>query len=241
MTKSEFLERLEKELKQNNISDIADIIEEYKQHFAFKLADGFSEEEISAKLGDPAGISEQFSTDTEKKVRTGNKAVAAVGLCFASLAAGVFFVLLAAWGLVLAAFSVCSAAAAVCLIAGLSPWSLIPSMPYGCAIIIGIAMAALAVLSAVGYVWFVGFLRQMTRVYGRFHHNTMAAATGNPVLPPIALYPSFQPKAKRRLRRVALVSLSIFAASFILGMVVSMLCAGSLEFWHTWKWFGYMA
>ena len=241
MTKSEFLERLEKELKQNNISDVADIIEEYEQHFAFRLADGFSEEEIAAKLGDPAGISAQFSTDTEKKGRTGNKAVAAVGLCFTGLAAGVFFILLAAWGIVLAAFSICCAAVAGCLIAGLSPLSLIPSMPYGSAIVMGIAMAALAVLSAAGCVWFVVFLRQITRVYGRFHHNTMAAATGNPVFPPIALYPSFQPKTKRRLRRVALVSLSIFAASFVLGMAVSMLCAGSLEFWHTWKWFGYMA
>lgn len=239
MTKSEFLERLEKELRQKNVPDVMDVVGEYEQHFAFKLADGFAEEEIAAKLGDPAGIVAQFDTDTVKKGRTGNKAIAAVGLCFTGVAAGLFFILLTAWGIVLAAFSLCSAAAAVSLIAGMSPGALIPPMPYGSAIIFGIAMAALAVLSAIGCIWFVAFLRQMTRVYARFHHNTMAAAAGNPILPSIAVYPSFQPKAKRRLRRVALISLSVFAASLILGMVVSMFCAGSLGFWHAWGWFGY--
>lgn len=239
MNKKEFLERLENKLKQNNISDATDILGEYEQHFSFKLADGFSEEEIAAKLGDPAGIAAQFSASAKIKGRAGTKAVAVIGLCFTDLAAGMFFVLLAAWGIVLAAFSLCSAVAAVSLVAGLRPLSLIPPMPYVSAVIFGVAMVALAVLSAVGCVWFVAFLRQMTRVYGRFHHNTMAAASGAPVLPSIALYPSFQPKARRRLRRVVLMSLSLFAASCILGMVVSMLCAGSLEFWHTWGWFGY--
>lgn len=200
MTKFEFLERLEKELKQNNVPDVMDIVGEYEQHFAFKLADGFAEEEIAAKLGDPAGIAAQFDPGTVKKGRTGNKAIAALGLCFTGVAAGLFFILLTAWGIVLAAFSLCSAAAAVSLIAGINPWSLIPPMPYGSAIIFCVVMTALAVLSAVGCIWFVAFLRQMTRVYGRFHHNTMAAAAKNPILPTIAVYPSFQPKAWVRMR-----------------------------------------
>ena len=44
MTKSEFLLQLKNELKKNNISDLDDVLNEYEQHFAFKLADGFSEE-----------------------------------------------------------------------------------------------------------------------------------------------------------------------------------------------------
>ena len=241
MTKSEFLEQLQRALQQNNLPDAADIIGEYEQHFAFKLADGFSEEEIAAKLGDPAGIAAQFGVETEKKGRTGSKAVAVAGLCFTGFAAGIFFILLAAWGIVLAAFSLCSAAVAVSLVAGCSPWSLIPNMPYVSAVMIGVAMAALAVLSAVGCVWFAAFLRQMTRAYGRFHHNTMAAAVGAPILPSVSASPRFQPKTKRRLRRVAMMALSVFAASFSLGMVVSVLRAGSLQFWHTWGWFGYAA
>ena len=43
---------------------------------------------------------------------------------------------------------------------------------------------------------------------------------------------------KRRLRSAALISLVIFAASFILAYIVCTLSAGSMEFWHVWGWFG---
>ena len=56
MTKQEYLAQLKNELKHNDISDEDEILSEYEQHFAFKLADGFSEEEIAAKLGAPAQI-----------------------------------------------------------------------------------------------------------------------------------------------------------------------------------------
>ena len=55
MTKHEFMVRLASELHKRNVADAADVIEEYEQHFAFKLADGYSEEEIAAKLTLPLG------------------------------------------------------------------------------------------------------------------------------------------------------------------------------------------
>ena len=60
MTKSEFMTRLEHELRRRNVADAADVMEEYEQHFAFKLADGYSEEEIAAKLGTPEELAAQF-------------------------------------------------------------------------------------------------------------------------------------------------------------------------------------
>ena len=53
MTKNEFMTRLMNELHRRNVADAAEVAEEYEQHFAFKLADGYSEEEIAAKLGAP--------------------------------------------------------------------------------------------------------------------------------------------------------------------------------------------
>ena len=53
MTKHEFMARLASELHKRNVADAADVTQEYEQHFAFKLADGYSEEEIAAKLGTP--------------------------------------------------------------------------------------------------------------------------------------------------------------------------------------------
>jgi len=41
MTRNEFLQKLADELRKNNITDIEEIISEYEQHFAFKMADGF--------------------------------------------------------------------------------------------------------------------------------------------------------------------------------------------------------
>lgn len=51
MTKHEFLNRFSNELNRRGVADAEDIVEEYAQHFAFKQADGYSEEEIAAKLG----------------------------------------------------------------------------------------------------------------------------------------------------------------------------------------------
>lgn len=58
MTRNEFVTQLTAELHKRNV--VADVVEEYQQHFAFKLADGYSEEEIAARLGDPVALAAQF-------------------------------------------------------------------------------------------------------------------------------------------------------------------------------------
>ena len=60
MNRNEFMTRFAEELRKRKISDADEIIEEYKQHFDFKSADGFSEEEVAAKLGDPSALAAQF-------------------------------------------------------------------------------------------------------------------------------------------------------------------------------------
>ncbi|MHB9033372.1 MAG: DUF1700 domain-containing protein [Anaerolineae bacterium] len=237
MTKSEFLERLAKELNRNKISAVAEIVGEYEQHFAFKIADGFTEEEVAAKLGDPAQLAAQFGPEAAENEHKGNKAIAGIGLGLLGIFVGVFFILMAAWGISLGAFALGSLALAIGLFAGLSQIALVTPMPYGSAVLFGIAVAALAVLAAVGCIYFMAFLGQLGRSYGRFHHNTMAAAAGNPVLPSVTAYPRFQPKVKRSLRRLTLISLSIFATFCVLAVAFSILNSGSLEFWHTWGWF----
>lgn len=47
MTKSQFLQSLETELKSRRLPDAGEILEEYEQHFSFKLADGYTEQEIA--------------------------------------------------------------------------------------------------------------------------------------------------------------------------------------------------
>ena len=239
MTRNEFLQMLSDELKKRKIADADDIVSEYEQHFAFKMADGFSEEEIAAKLGNPAALAAQFENVGQDKKPMGSRAIAAAGLFFADLFAVMFLILLIGWEIVMAAFSACCAAVAASLFAGVSPWSLIPPMPYGCGFIFGLSLAGLSVLSAVGCVYFAAFIRQLMRAYGRFHHNTMAAASGNAVLPSLSVHPRLNARTNRRLRAVALFSLTVFAAFIVLGMIVSMIVSGALAFWHAWGWFGY--
>lgn len=237
MTKNEFMMRLTKELHKRNVADAADVTEEYEQHFAFKLADGYSEEEIAAKLGDPGALAAQFGETDEPKQKSGSKPLVAVGLCFADLFAGLFFALLAAWEIVMAVASLSFATLTVCLLGGLNIYNLIPSMPYWCGAILALSFAPLAVLIAVGCFYYAAFLRQLVRSFGRFQHNALAGASGGATLPALAINPQFSAKTKRRLRSVALVSLALFVACFMLSYIVCSLSAGALEFWHTWGWF----
>ena len=239
MTRNEFLSKLADELKKNNITDSDEIICEYEQHFAFKMADGYSEEEITAKLGNPAELASQFESVGEVKKSGGRKAATIIGLCVFDIFAGAFFVLLAAWEIIMAVFSLCNAVAAVCLFSGISPWSLIPSIPYWPSMVFGLSLSALSVLSAVGCIYFTAFICQLMRSYSRFHQNTIAAASGSAVLPSLGIYPRLPAKFNRRIRSVALFSLTLFTTCFVLGMIISMILSGALEFWHAWGWFGY--
>ena len=238
MKKVEFLARLDEELKRRNVADAADILEEYAQHFELKLADGYSEEEIAARIGDPVMLASQFGGDGEAPARQrGSKPLTVIGLGLADVFAGLFFLLLAGFGIVLAAAALSFAAAAVCLLGGLNICGLIPAMPYWCGAVLALSLAALAVLSAVGCVCYAAFLRQMLRSFGRFQYNALANASGEAVLPSLPIAPQFSAKTRRRLRTAALIALALFAACFVLAYVVCALSAGSLQFWHVWGWF----
>ena len=191
---------------------------------------------VGKQIG-PEELAAQFEcTNTAKKVG-GSKALAVTGLCFADLFAGLFFVLLAGFGLVMAAAALCFAALAVCLLGGWNIAGLIPAMPYWCGAILALSFAALTVLLVVGCVYYAAFLRQLVRSFGRFQHNALASVSGEAALPALAINPQFSAKTRRRLRAAALISLALFAACFVLSYVVCALSAGSLQFWHAWGWF----
>ena len=132
---------------------------------------------------------------------------------------------------------ICYAALAVCLLGGWNIAGLIPAMPYWCGAILALSFAALTVLLVVSCVYYAAFLRQLVRSFGRFQHNALASASGEAVLPALAINPQFSAKTRRRLRAIALISLALFAACFVLSYVVCALSAGSFQFWHAWGWF----
>ena len=83
MTKQTYLNELNTYLKANNVDDIDEIVAEYDEHFTRKMADGYTEEEIAAKLLKPKEIALQFAdagSKTEKKKT--NKVLVGIGLFF---------------------------------------------------------------------------------------------------------------------------------------------------------------
>ena len=238
MNQTEFLNTLSARLHKLNVADAEEILEEYEAHFAFKLADGYGEEEVAARLGDPENLARQFAADTGAAApKQGGGALLKLGLGCADVFVCLFFVLLWAWVLVLAVFAVTLAAVGVCLGLGLSGFGLIPSMPVGCALIFMLTFLAGAVLAAVGTVYCGLYTRQLMRCWFRWQKNTLAAAAGTAVYPPLSASPRLAPKYRRRLRKTALGALTVFAVSFLAAYTVCAIAAGDLQFWHVWNWF----
>ena len=196
------------------------MLEECEQHFAFKLADGYSEEEIAARLGSPAELAAQFEAAPQPK-RRGSVALTWLWLAWADLAYGIFAVLLIAWGAVMAACVLSFGLTAVCLIGRLDrfPPATLPPMPYVSALLLGLALAALTVACCIGCVWIFSAYVQSCR-------NKLAAARGE----------SKRSQAPR-VRTALLVSLAGFGVCLMLGMAVSAKLAGRLDFWNDWNWF----
>ena len=239
MTKNEFISTLEDLLRDRDIEDTADILDEYEQHFAFKLADGFTEEEICARLGTPESIAAQYessSAGANISERTGVKALKVTGLIFADICVVSFFIILFAWQMVMAAFSASCLAISLCLIGSFDFCTVVPQMPQPVAAVYGITFVTLAILTAAGCLWFGAFILQMIRSYKRFHRNIM---TSEAMLPPLPVNPQITPAIKRRLRNITLIVLVIFILAFLAAFVLSIISAGAVEFWHEWGWFGY--
>lgn len=128
-------------------------------------------------------LASQFDAGEDAPARQkGSKPLTVIGLCFADVFAGLFFLLLAGFGVVLAA-ALSFGVAAVCLLGGVNVYGLLPAMPYWCGAVLGLSLLALAVLSAVGCVCYAAFLRQLICSFGRFQHNALANASGEATLP----------------------------------------------------------
>lgn len=232
MTKNDYLADLEKALKSNRVDDLTDIMAEYEQHFALKLADGYSEEAIVAKLEKPEILAEQFAQAGSGQKKSGNLIVK-IGVLLLSLVAIFSSATLFAWVLVIGAFALSALALGICLIASMNPASLIPAMPYTGSLIWGICSIALAVLCAVGTVYSHLYVLQLNKAYFRWAKNNLSSYT----YPPLPLYPQLKAVFRRRLRSTLLLSLAIFGASFVIGFIVLAGSAGGLGFWHIWHWF----
>ena len=236
MNKTEFISTLTNTLKEREIKDADEIVAEYEQHFLLKMADGYSEEEIAARLGDPKALGKQFNSEGNKTT-TGNKAIVTIGLVVTDIFVAMFFVLLFTWVIVMGAAAVAFSVMGVCLIFNMNISNLLPSMPYFVGLIFAGMSIALAVLTAVGTVYCWYYARQLLRSYFRWHRNTLATAGGEATLPEIPAHPQIGAAKNRGMRKIALIALTVFVITFQSGYILAMLTAGAFQFWHVWGWF----
>ncbi len=238
MTKHEFIDLLQKELRRRNIGEIEDIVQEYEDHFAFKVQDGYAEEEIAAKLGDPQAIAVQYDGAAgPAKCGVGLKVIAGTGLAFADLFSFTFLVVLYAFSLVLAALAAASLGIAVSYAFGLNPYGLLPPMPYHCALIAGVTLVGLTALSLLGAYFWTVLVTQLLKSYLRYRKNFMAAATGTARQLPYPVRMPLKPRVWRTLRRLTLISLCVFVFGFLATYTVCAISAGAVGWWHAWNWF----
>lgn len=239
MDKKTFLSDLEKQLSERGVLDIESIIEEYADHFIFKLADGYSEEEIAARLGRPGDIALQYSPpgDIRHSTRGGRKTIAAAGLVLLSILLLCIFILFFSWVIALGALSIACAALGVALLFGFDLTPVVLQIPLPGAVIMGITSIALAVFAGTGTIYSLRYVLQLIKAYVHWNKRCLAMASGRPVSPPIALSPQFKSRTRRLMRTLFVSSMTLFGIGIILGYIVMAVLAGSLEFWHVWGWF----
>ena len=236
MNKKQYLDALQKELLQNGVTDVGDVLADYEAHFTRKALDGYTEEEIAHRLGNPVEIAADFLPDTAlqgKAAKAKNLGMMRVGLCFADLFALPFFLTLYIWAVALLAASVGVFALGVYIALGMDLISVIPVLTVAGGILLGAGIAVFAVLLFFGSVWFMLLSGQMTRAYMRWHGNRWYARheLALPVMPQL------RGRKRRFIRRVVLVSLIGCIMLFAAGFIVLSVQAGTPGFWHHWHWF----
>ena len=233
MNKQEYIASLNKALKDAHIPDMDEIVQEYEDHFMYKLSDGYSEEEIAARLEPPADIAAQYRALGEPTAKKAGKGVIITGLVFADFVVAIGFILLYSVVIVLGAFAIAVAALGFCLVAGMNIAALIPPMPYLAALGFGLSFLALGVLSAVGTIYAFLYVNRLLKVYARWHKN---AIHGN-ILPPLSVQLSISGKTKRRLRKITLLSFAAFGLLSVITFAGLFIHTGFKEFWHELGWF----
>lgn len=233
MKKNDYLLELGTQLRKSRVEDADEIVSEYEQHFMFKLTEGYTEEEIAAKLEPPQLVARHYADVSEGKTPSAGMGIKIAMGAMAVLEV-IIYLMFFAWVVVMAAVTIVLAVLGVCLIFKVSVSGLIPPMPYVSSLILGISTLSLALLFTSLTQLCFAFLTQVIRASIRWH----GIKTGKSALPPLSWTPQLSPARHRRNRNLLLVGLIVFGVTFVLAFIVSALLAGSIEFWHVWGWFG---
>ena len=171
MNKLQFMENLRQELKNNKIPDIEEILEEYEEHFAYKLIEGKTEEEIARKLKSPKDIADDYLELSDKKSKPSKDILSKIGIVSLSIPAFPIYIFMWASALVMILAAAAFAVISICLIFKLNIENLIPAIPYLSAFTMGIASIAAAFLFAIISFYIFIYTKQWGKAYFRWCKN----------------------------------------------------------------------
>lgn len=227
MNKEVYLQELEKALRARNVADVSDILQEYEQHFDFKLGEGFSEEEIANKLEAPKIIAAQFPGEHQQA-----NVPVRVGLTFLAIFGVMVLVIMYGLILVFAAFSITVFALGICLIGDMNIAELIPTIPYIGGLMLGISFIGLAVVSTIATIWCYLYANQLVKAYIQWHKNTVMGCGGHR-----SFHPEISPCFRQWLKRIAIVAGIAGGVMLCVGLFYMFAYTDFKPFWHELNWF----
>lgn len=231
MTRAEFMTAFVRELRELGVPDINDITAEYESHFDFRLADGYTEEEIAARLGDPHGLAMQFEAPPSR--RTPKRLLTLFAATLVDLLASLVGLMLVAWLIVLCALSAAAATVGFCLALNVNVLSLLPDMPYANALLFGLSFISLGLFVACCTLYCGAYIRQWLRVYLRARARMLSGSA----LPEKSIHPAIRRPLAMTLSLTSMISLAAFGVLFIVSFVILAIRCGDIQFWHALGWF----
>jgi len=232
MKQSEFMNIFTDELKKHKVAEIEEIISDFEDHFTYKLEEGYSEEEIVKKIGDPIHLAEDYITHDHPDTKSGN-AVKWIGMVALDIFVVPMYLTLWLSVLVLPIFALTLLVLGFLLITSLNIAGLVPSMPYISSLLIGVSVLSLALSSGVGSIYVYQYVKQWTKVYMKWHKNV----TQNTFSPSMSKHPKLAKRLQSKLKLINMIAILVCLSVFIVGFAVSAILAGSWGFWHVWGWF----
>jgi len=214
MNKQEFLSNMEKELKKRNVTDVEDIIEDYREYFDQHIALGQKEEDISSFIGNIKSIIEDYVVVDQKNHKKWFElvTVSVIALPLLILSYGIL--------VVTAGSAVAFWAIAIYYLFDVSSFSFMPLIPLIPKIFYVLLALSVSVLMFSFSVRYYGMLNSMTKQY----IVKQTIRIGDYLIPPVY-------------RKIFKISVICFIILFITTFIVSVISAGTIQYWHEWQWF----
>jgi len=230
MNRQEFLEKLDKELTRLEVDDAEDIVDEYSEHFDYKLSVGRTEEEIIKKLNSPETIAEKYAA-SDKKDKAGDitKAILRnMGLGFLNVLMGFVFTVLFCAVLVVAACALACAVFGFCALTAINIGGLMPAQPIAAGVFLGLTLLALCLVLVIGTIYCWLYAMQWVKVYWRWQKNMFARRF---LYPAISLHPLINKPLANRIKFSGMVGAFTSIVFFAVWFIVSICLAGQFAFW----------